>query len=163
MGGGGGVKEGSLSALGSSFIPLGKGRLEPWGPGVRRPVNGGGANMGQSSLVPEVVVTQVCPGCRLQWGQEARLKDGIRSTRPVHLPGTGMDGGACGGRLGRALAKGRDMEVGQWVPGLSPHDALGQLGTRPGYKDGTKNRHSPLEGLSSPANAAYAGLIPGLG
>ena len=55
------------------------------------------------------------------------------------------------------------MEFGQWVPGLSPHDALGQLGARPGYKEGAKNHHIPLEGLSLPANAAYAGLIPGSG
>ena len=74
-----------------------------------------------------------------------------------------MDGGACDGRLGKALAKGRDMEFGQWVPGLSPHDTLGQLGARPGYKEGAKNHHILLEGLSLPANAAYAGLIPGLG
>ena len=74
-----------------------------------------------------------------------------------------MDGGACDGRLGKALAKGRDMEFGQWVPGLSPHDTLGQLGARPGYKEGAKNHHILLEGLSLPANATYAGLIPGLG
>ena len=55
------------------------------------------------------------------------------------------------------------MEFGQWVPGLSPHDALGQLGARPGYKEGAKNHHIPLEGLSLLANAAYAGLIPGSG
>ena len=55
------------------------------------------------------------------------------------------------------------MEFGQWVPGLSPHYDLGQLGARPGYKEGAKNHHIPLEGLSLLANAAYAGLIPGSG
>ena len=48
---------------------------------------GVGHDMGQNSLVPEVVVPQACPGCRLQWGQEARLKDSIRSARPVHPSG----------------------------------------------------------------------------
>ena len=55
------------------------------------------------------------------------------------------------------------MEFGQWGPGVSPHDALGQLEARLGYEEGAKNRRIPLEGLSSPANAAYARLIPGSG
>lgn len=42
MEGGRGVKEGVLECLAPPFIPLGKGSLEPWGPGVRRPVNVGG-------------------------------------------------------------------------------------------------------------------------
>ena len=149
MGGGGGVKEGSLSALGSSLHSSGQreaGALGPWCEKTGK-WRGVGGNMGQSSLVPEVVMTQACPVCRLQWGQQARLKDGIRSSRPVHLPGTGMDGGACSGRLGRALAKGRDMEVGQWVPGLSPHDALGQSGTRPGYEEGAKKSPYSFRGF----------------
>lgn len=65
-----------------------------------------------------MIVGQAGPGDRVQRGWEARLTESVGAAGPVYTSRASRDRGTCAGRLGSTLAKGRDTEAGNEVPGL---------------------------------------------